>query len=375
MDTVNSHLLDAFTPMEDFRMVSKCDHKLIDIIALSICAVICGSDTWVDVHNFGVAKQDWLKKFLELPNGIPSHDTIGRVFSMLNPVKFEACFLSWIESVFKLTGGQIIPVDGKTLRGSYDRKSGKAAIHMVSAWGAENGVVLGQIKTEEKSNEITAIPNLIELLDIHGCIVTIDAMGCQKEITKKIMEDGGDYVIAVKENQPTLYNEVVDRIDEALMEGKKASNIIDFHETIDSGHGRQEIRRYYILDEIDDVESACEWKGLSTIGMVETIRVTGDNSTTNRRYYIASIEKDAELFGTAVRKHWGIENSLHWVLDVSFREDECRVRKNNAAENFSVLRRVALNLLKNEKTAKLGVKSKRNKAAWDEKYLEKVIEI
>ena len=217
-------------------MIGRCDHKLLDIIVISICAVISGANTWVDIHDFGVAKQEWFSKFLELPNGIPSHDTIGRIFSMLDPVKFEICFMNWIEAVFEVTQGQIVPIDGKTLRQSYDRKSEKAAIHMVSAWGSRNGIVLGQIKTEEKSNEITAIPELLNILDITGCVITIDAMGCQKAIAENIINNGADYVIAVKENQPTLYNEIVSHIDDALAQGAKAKAILDVHETINEDH-------------------------------------------------------------------------------------------------------------------------------------------
>lgn len=372
MDNNRELSLNIFKSLEDFRLIERCDHKLIDIIVLCICGVISGADSWVGIQNFGTAKEEWLRKFLELPNGIPSHDTIGRFFAFLNPVKFEACFLNWIESVFEITNHQIIPIDGKTLRRSYNRTSGKGAIHMVSAWGSANNLVLGQIKTDEKSNEITAIPKLLDLLDINGCIITIDAMGCQKEITEKIIDNGGDYVIAVKKNQPTLYNEVVDCIDEAL-EQREKKNSIDYYETVDSGHGRKEIRRYYILDEIDAVESSINWKGLNTIGMVESVRTNNGKTTKNKRYYISSIDKNAKSLGASIRTHWRIENSLHWGLDVSFREDESRVRQHYAAENFSVLRRIALNYLKNEHTTKLGIQNKRNKAGWDLKYLEKVL--
>jgi len=368
-------LLSVFIELDDFRVKGRCNHKLIDIVAISICAVISGADTWNGIHDFGIAKELWFRKFLELPNGIPSHDTISRIFSLLDPAKFEVCFMDWIQAVFDATGGQIIPVDGKTLRHSYDKKSGKAAIHMVSAWGAANGVVLGQIKTKEKSNEITAIPELLNVLDINGCVITIDAMGCQKAITKKVINKGADYVIAVKENQPTLYNEINNCINEALEQGENAKNIIDYYETHDSGHGREEIRRYYILDKIDSVESAMDWQGLNTIGMVESIRILEGKTSINKRYYISSIEKDAKNFATAVRKHWSIENSLHWVLDVSFREDECRIRKDNAAGNFSILRRIALNYLRNERSTKRGIDAKRKKAGWDTEYLEKVIGI
>lgn len=369
---MTGNILNAFKAIEDYRVIGRCDHKLIDIIVLSICAVICGADDWVGIHNFGVAKQDWLKGFLELPSGIPSHDTIGRVFSSLNPALLARCFLNWINDVFEVTDAQIIPIDGKTLRHSYDKKSNKAAIHMVSAWAAANSLILGQVKANEKSNEITAIPELLELLDINGCIITIDAMGCQKDITQKIVDGGGDYVIAVKENQPTLYKEVIACIDDAIEESQAKKGLIDYHETTDVSHGRQEIRRYYIADAPEDT-SAIEWEGLNTVGMVESIRTVGEKTTINKRYYISSIEKDAKAFGVSVRAHWGIENSLHWVLDIAFREDECRVRKGAGAENFSVLRRISLNCLKNEESSKCGIKGKRNKAGWDMEYLEKVV--
>ena len=245
MGTQTGSLLSSFNTLEDFRVLGRCEHKLLDIIVIAICAVISGADTWIDIHDFGVAKYTWFSKFLELPNGVPSHDTISRVFSLLDPVKFEVCFFNWVQTVFEVTKGQIIPIDGKTLRQSYDRKSGKSAIHMVSAWGSANGIVLGQIKTEEKSNEITAIPELLNILDMTGCIMTIDAMGCQKAITENIINNGADYVIAVKENQPTLYNEIVDYIDDVLAKGDKAKDIMDFYETNNVGHNRKEVRRYY----------------------------------------------------------------------------------------------------------------------------------
>ena len=365
--------MSAFSTLEDFRVIGRCDHKLLDIVVISICAVISGANTWVDIHDFGVAKQAWFSKFLELPNGIPSHDTIGRIFSMLDPVKFEICFMNWIQTVFEVTQGQIVPVDGKTLRQSYDRKSEKAAIHMVSAWASRNGIVLGQIKTDEKSNEITAIPELLNLLDITGCVITIDAMGCQKAIAENIVNNSADYVIAIKENQPTLYNEIVEHIDDALAQGAKAKTILDFHETINEDHGRKEVRRYYISEDIDSIDSAVDWKGLNSIGMVESIRTVNGKTTITRRYHIASIEKNAKNYAAANRAHWSVENSLHWNLDVSFREDESRVRKDHAPNNFSVLRRIALNYLKNERTVKRGIEGKRNKAGWDINYLEKVV--
>lgn len=367
-------LIKCFDELKDYRVVGRCTHKLTDIIMLSICAVICGANSWTDIEDFGHAKLSWLKKVLELPGGIPSHDTLGRVFSLINPVKFEACFLKWVNFAFEMTGGEIIPIDGKSLRRSYDKKSEKAPIHMVSAWSAKNGIVLGQVATSEKSNEITAIPKLLDLLDVNGCIITIDAMGCQKDIARTIIDGGGDYVIAIKNNQPTLFHEVVECMENAIEEAfYKNTSTISFYETMDNGHGREEKRRYYIMDDLEDVESSFEWPGLNSIGMVESLRTVDGETSINRRYYISSIEKDGKTFGIAVRKHWHIENSLHWVLDVSFREDESRIRQNNGPENFAVFRRIALNSLKNEKSSKRGLKAKRMRAGWDEKYLAKVI--
>lgn len=364
--------MSSFSIIKDFRVTGRCAHKLIDIVMLSICAVICGADSWTDIEDFGNSRIEWLKKFLELPNGIPSHDTIGRIFSLINPVKFEGYFLEWIKEVFTRTGGEIIPIDGKTLRRSYEKKSGKSAIHMISAWSERNNIVLGQLKTEEKSNEITAIPQLLELLSISGCIITIDAMGCQKSICEKIISNRADYVIAIKENQPTLLNQIIEHIDESI---ETSSKSIDFYETSESGHGRQEIRQYYISDDLEDIESSHDWEGLNCVGMVERRRMINGASTVNRSYYICSIERDARNFERAVRAHWSIENQLHWKLDIAFREDECRVRKDNGPENFSILRRIALNLINNEKTSKRGASAKRKRAGWDSSYLEKVLNL
>src|ERR1700736_1493238 len=363
--------MNSFSIIKDFRVTGRCDHRLIDIIILSICAVICGADSWIDIEEFGHSRIEWLKNFLKLPNGIPSHDTIGRVFSLINPVKFEKCFLEWVKQVFNRTGGEIIPIDGKTLRRSYDKKSGRSAIHMISAWSERNKIVLGQIKTNEKSNEITAIPQLLELLSINDCIITIDAMGCQKSICEKIISSGGDYVISIKENQPLFLNEIIEHIEESI---EKRSKNIDFYETSETDHGRKEIRRYYISDDVESIECSSDWDGLNSIGMVERKCIANGKETINKSYYICSIEKSAENFERAVRTHWCIETQLHWKLDVAFREDECRIRKNNAPENFSILRRVALNLINNEKTSKRGVNAKRKRAGWDSRYLEKVID-
>jgi predicted transposase YbfD/YdcC len=364
---------EHFSSIKDPRMKKKIRHKLLDIIVITICGVICGADDWVSVEAYGKAKYDWLKTFLELPFGIPSHDTFGNVFSVINAMEFENCFISWIQSVCLATTGQVIAIDGKTLRRSHDKSSNKSAIHMVSAWASENMVTLGQVKTEEKSNEITAIPELLNLLEISGCIVTIDAMGCQTKIVKKIVtEKNSDYVIALKGNQGNLHDDVKLFFEGALKDNFDGIDF-DFHETVDGDHGRIETRKCYIVSDIGWLYGRKDWKNLNTIGMVISERDTGDKVTKEARYFICSIPKDAKLFAKSVRDHWGIENKVHWVLDIAFREDESRMRKGNLAANFSVIRHIALNMLRHEKTLKLGIKNKRLNAAWDDDYLLKVL--
>lgn len=366
---------EHFSKVSDPRLERTKDHNLMDIIAIAICAVICGAEGWVDIENFGNSKFSWLKTFLELPNGIPSHDTFGRVFSMLDAQEFQRAFYEWVWAVNDLIQGQIINIDGKCLRGSDDQRLGKRAIYMVSAWAEENEIVLGQRKVDEKSNEITAIPELLKVLSLSGCIVTIDAIGTQTNIARTIVEAEADYVLSVKENQGHLYEDIATlfAVDQA-QEFKYAS--YEYKQTTSKGHGRIEVRECWstskpeYLQLIRDVQ---DWAGLKSIAIVVCTRMIGKQVTKRVRFYISSLPSDAERILQVVRKHWSIENELHWVLDVALNEDHSRVRKDQAPENLAVLRHIALNLLKQEKTAKGGIHAKQLQAAWKEDYLLKVL--
>ena len=372
-DTVS--LTEHFGSLVDPRIDRTKRHNLMDIVTIALCGVIAGADSWVDVEAFGKRKVEWLRKMLDLPNGIPSHDTFGRVFAKLDAQQFERCFTEWVLAVREVLQGDVVAIDGKRVRRSHDRYIGKDAIHMVSAWASASGVALGQTRVDGRSNEITAIPRLLEMLQVEGCIVTIDAMGCQKEVASKILEERADYVLAVKRNQGRLHKDVHDLFDLARKSGFDSLDH-DYHETVNAGHGRVETRRCWAVSDLDHiryVDDGGQWPGLTTLVMVEGERLVGGMTTVESRYYISSLPNDASVLLNAVRSHWSIENQLHWSLDVTFNEDGSRVRSGNGAENFSVLRRMALNLLKAEKTTRRSLAGKRKDAAWDNDYLLKVL--
>lgn len=367
-------LLRIFNELEDPRMDRAKRHSLYDILVITICGVICGADNWTEIELFGRSKRRWLQTFLKLPNGIPSHDTFGRVFARLDPEQLEQCFLKWTAALTPCRDGRLVAIDGKTLRRSFDEASAKTAIHMVSAWCEMNQMVLGQLATDVKSNEITAIPKLLELLDLTGAIVTIDAMGCQKAIAGKITDRGADYVLQVKKNQPTLHDLVEETFDELTSSQPIPGVAFSYHEEVDAGHGRVETRRIWTTGWTGWYQDRSAWAGLSSFVCVERLREVDGATSKERSYYISSLDgQDAQAMLGYVRGHWGIENKLHWSLDVSFREDESRIRIGHAAENVSRIRRLALNLLRQDKSTKVGIKAKRLKACLEEDYLLKLL--
>ncbi len=350
----------------------KVTYPLLNVVVMMLCAVVCGADDFVAIAVWANKNRAWLSKFLDLSDGVPSHDRFNAILAALKPAEFERCLLSWVTALHEVTEGNIVAIDGKTLRRSYDRASGKSAIHMVSAWATANRISLGQVVTDEKSNEITAIPKLLELLEISGAIVTLDAMGCQTEIVEKIVDRGAVACIAVKDNQPKLQAAIETHFD-GLIESGLDDAQVRMTDTQEKGHGREEHRCYVICRVPQSVKDLGRWSRVKAIGMATSETFRDGKQHTEMRYYILTSYLSASRFAAAVRGHWGIENSLHWQLDVTFREDECRIRKGHADANFSIIRRFALSLLKNEKTAKVGVKNKRLLAGWDRDYLAKVL--
>jgi len=364
-------VIECFADLPDPRIDRNKEHKLIDIIVIAICAVIAGCEACTQIAEYGRRKESWLRKFLELPNGIPSHDTFSRVLALIDPVKFQECFMRWAAVLHRATGGKIVAIDGKTLRRSFDEADGLGPLHLVSAWCSDNHISLGQVAVDSKSNEITAIPALLELLQIEGATVTIDAAGCQRAIASTIRDQKADYVLALKKNQNTLYEDVEACFQQAQIQ-ESVGSPCSVHETQEKGHGREEYRKTYSLPVPEGFRHQALWRDLKSIGMICSRRVLEGREESEVRYFISSRECDAEALSHAARSHWGIENSLHWVLDVTFREDDSRIRKGFGAQNMAALRRIAVSLLKREPT-KQSIATKRLMAAWDDDYLLRVL--
>jgi predicted transposase YbfD/YdcC len=370
-------LLECFSVIPDPRVDRTRVHKLIDILVIGICTMISIGEGFADMEWFGKTKQEWLKGFLELPGGIPSHDTFNRVFSAIDPECFLGAFVSWVQGICKTLDGEVVAIDGKALRRAHD--AGAPLTIIVNAWAVDAGLTLGQIKVSDKSNEITAIPPLLRALHLNGCIVTLDAMGCQKKVAAQIVEKQADYVLALKGNHQVAEAEVAQYFDYALAKEQSLYEAdgpeFDFFESIEKDHGRIETRRCWQTTDVDWFEDKNLWKGLRSFGMVESIREIGGHKSVERRYFLSSLALDAKKLGSAVRKHWAVENSLHWTLDMTFGEDQGRSRARNAAENLALLRRLALNLIKNDKSKKASIKNKRALAAMDHKFMEQLLGI
>jgi predicted transposase YbfD/YdcC len=362
-----------FASVPDPRVCARSDHKLLDILAISILAVICGADGWDEIARFGRCKEKWLATFLELPSGIPSADTFRRVLSALDPGAFRRAFVAWMQTLVGSTEGKLVAIDGKTARRSFDRANEKSALHLVSAWVRDNQLTLGQLATEEKSNEITAIPVLLGMLDLRGAVVTIDAMGAQKEIAKDIIAKEADYILALKGNQGNLHAQVVEFFKDAGTEQFDSVNHT-FHETHDEAHGRREARRVWSSPDLSTIPDASKWSSLKSVTLIERERETDGKVEVERHYYISSRSRaGARWLSERIRGHWSIENQCHWILDVAFREDESRIRSDHGPENFGLLRKIALNLLKQEKGCRMGIAAKRKISGWDQDYLLRVL--
>lgn len=360
-------IIHHFSNIQDPRINRQKKHQLKDIFFISLCAMICGADNWVAIEEFGLAKEDWFTEQLGLEYGIPSHDTFGEVYAAIDSEQFSDCFSNWVADLASLTDGEVIAIDGKCLRRSVDKASKKAAIHMVSAWAQHNSLVLGQVKVDDKSNEITAIPKLLSRLDIAGAVVTVDAMGCQKKIAEQIKQQNGDYVFSLKGNQGTLHDDVKTYFTSSL---SPAIASVSY----DGEHGRIETRTIRATSDIAWLQERHNWNGLQSIIAITSKREIGDKMTEETRYFISSLgADDPKRLERVVRAHWSIENNLHWVLDVAFDEDSNRTRKGHSASNMAVIRHIALNLIKSEKSSKVGIKTKRLKAGWDNEYLMRIL--
>ena len=376
-------LVEHFATLTDPRVNRTKEHPLVNVLIIGVCTLLCRGETFNDMEDFGQAKREWFEAFLDLSHGIPSHDTFNRVFSAINPQQFLQAFLGWTQSVRQAVPDEIVAMDGKALRRALNKDQQAQVI--VSAWAEDNGLVLGQWKVDDKSNEITAVPQLLRVLELGGCIVTLDAMGCQKEIAKEIKEADAEYVLALKGNQQTVHREVKEFLDDAVAESKSwkppgmpasagVENLAS-KKSVEKDHGRLETREYYQSRDLSWFADLAKWEGLQSVGMVEATREVHGKTSKERRYYLSSLPLDIERFARAVRGHWGIENKLHWVLDVQFGEDQSRARSGYAAENLATLRRFALNLLKSEKTKKRGIRGKQLNASWDHAYLLRLLGI
>jgi predicted transposase YbfD/YdcC len=376
-------LVAHLAQVPDPRINRTKDHELVDVLVIAVCTLLCAGESFNDMEDFGNAKINWFKTFLNLENGVPSHDTFNRVFAALDPKHFLECFLRWTQSLRAAVSQEIVALDGKALRRAMDKDQNIK--YVVSAWAESNGLVLGQLKVADKSNEITAVPELLRVLELSGCIVTTDAMGCQTKIAKEIIEADADYVLALKGNQEKVHEEMKTFLDDALaqLEQKRPAGAqvpagakeLAFFETVDKDHGRYEIRRYYQSGQLDWFADKGKWEALKSVGMVESIREINGERSVERRYFLSSLPVDVQTFARAVRSHWGVENKVHWVMDVCFREDQSRARAGYAAENLATLRRLALNMLKQEKTKKRGIRGKQLNASWNHAYLLRLLGI
>ncbi|EEF60367.1 ISAs1-like element ISVer2 family transposase [Pedosphaera parvula] len=372
------NLIEHFKEIRDPRVKGRCDHELVDVLMIGLCCLLCGGETFNDMEDFGKAKRKWFKTFLRLRHGIPKHDTFNRVFAALKPEAFLDCFMRWTQSVRATVADEIVALDGKALRRALEQ--GQSPRVIVSAWAAGNSLVLGQIQVPDKTNEITAVPQLLRVLELSGCIVTLDAMGCQKEIAREIVEADANYVLALKGNQGQCHQEIKAYLEDAVARHdqerpvEKNAVALAYKETTEKDHGRLETRRYWQSGDVSWLADRQQWAGLRSVGVVESVRQVGQQApTVERRYYLSSLNVDVEKFARAVRGHWSVENSLHWVLDVQCGEDRNRARSGHAAENLATLRRLALNLLKRESTKKRGIKGKQLNASWDHDYLLRLL--